>query len=195
VRRHRREAYSPITLMREAFTLERLQELWTELNARYFHGTLPAIEIEWSPRLTASSGMFVSRIGPRTRTTGSADPAHGCRLIRLSLPLLLRQSDQEILSTLAHEMIHQWQFDVLKKRPNHGSDFREKMAAMNGDGLDITIRHDLDDAVRALAKYAWRCLRCGRVYERQRRTIRPRIHQCGACRGQLRELAAALESI
>jgi len=188
MRRHRREACSPIHLMREAFTLEQLQELWAKLNLRYFRGTLPAVDIEWSPRLTASSGMFVSRIGPRTRTTDSADPPPGGRLIRLSLPLLQRQSDQEILSTLAHEMIHQWQFDVLKKRPNHGSDFREKMAAMNRDGLGITIRHDLDEAVRALAKYAWRCLRCGRVYERQRRTIRPRHHQCGACRGQLREL-------
>ena len=188
MRRHRREACSPIHLMREAFTLEQLQELWAKLNLRYFRGTLPAVDIEWSPRLTASSGMFVSRIGPRTRTTGSADLPPSRRLIRLSLPLLQRQSDKEILSTLAHEMIHQWQFDVLKKRPNHGSDFREKMAAMNRDGLDITVRHDLDDAVRALAKYAWRCLRCGRVYERQRRTIRPRHHQCGACRGQLREL-------
>ena len=169
-------------------SIERLRALWAELNARYFRGTLPAIQIEWSHRLTASSGMFVSRIGPRTRTTGSAEPPHGRRLIRLSLPLLQRQSDQEILSTLAHEMIHQWQFDVLKKRPNHGADFHQKMTAMNRDGLGITIRHDLDDAVRALAKYAWRCLRCGRVYERQRRTIRPRHHQCGACRGQLREL-------
>ena len=188
MRRHRREACSPIPLRRDALTLDQLQQLWAELNLRYFRGTLPAIEIEWSPRLTASSGMFVSRSGPRTRTTASTDPAHGRRLIRLSLPLLQRQSDQEILSTLAHEMIHQWQFDVLKKRPNHGSDFRETMAAMNHDGLGITIRHDLDDAVRALARYAWRCLRCGRVYERQRRTIRPRHHQCGACLGRLREL-------
>ena len=169
-------------------SFERLRALWAELNARYFRGTLPPIEICWSHRLTASSGMFFSRVGPRTRTTGSADSPHGRRLIRLSLPLLRKQAEREIISTLAHEMIHQWQFDVLKKRPNHGSDFREKMAAMNRDGLGITIRHDLDDAVHALVKYAWRCLRCGRVYERQRRTIRPRHHQCGACLGRLREL-------
>lgn len=169
-------------------SFERLRALWAELNARYFRGTLPPIEICWSHRLTASSGMFVSRIGPRARTPGGTDPPRGRRLIRLSLPLLRRQAEREIISTLAHEMIHQWQFDVLKKRPNHGSDFREKMAAMNRDGLGITIRHDLDDAVRALVKYAWRCLRCGRVYERQRRTIRPRHHQCGACLGRLREL-------
>src|SRR5207249_8703985 len=188
MQRHRREACSPIRLMREAFTVEQLHELWAKLNLCSFRGTHPAVDIEWSPRLTASSGMFVSRIGPRTRTTGTAHPPPGGRLIQLSLPLLQRQSDHEILSTLAHEMIHQWQFDVLKKRPNHGSDFREKMAAMNRDGLVITVRHDLDDAVRALAKYAWRCLRCGRVYERQRRPNRPRHPQCGIRRGQLREL-------
>ena len=174
--------------MREAFTVERLQALWAELNARYFRRTLPAIAIEWSHRLTASSGMFVSRAGPRTLTAGGTDPPPGRRLIRLSRPLLRGQAEQEIIGTLAHEMIHQWQFDVMRKRPNHGPDFRDKVAAMNRDGLGITIRHDLDDAVRALVKYAWRCLRCGRVYERHRRTIRPHVHQCGACRGRLREI-------
>lgn len=169
-------------------TLERLQELWAELNARYFLSTLPAIGIEWSHRLTASSGMFVSRVGPRARTPGGAHLPPGRRLIRLSRPLLRGQDEREIIGTLAHEMIHQWQFDVLRKRPDHGPDFRDKMAAMNRDGLGVTIRHDLDDAVRALGKYAWRCLRCGRVYERHRRTIRPDVHQCGACRGRLREL-------
>ena len=174
--------------MREAFTLDRLQGLWAELNLRYFRSVLPAIEIEWSRRLTASSGMFISRFGPRARAAGGERPPRNRRLIRLSRPLLESQPERDIIGTLAHEMIHQWQFDVLKKRPNHGSDFRDKMAAMNRDGLGITIRHDLDEAVRALARYAWRCLRCGRVYERHRRTIRPRIHQCGACRGRLREV-------
>jgi hypothetical protein len=88
-------------------------------------------------------------------------------------------------------MIHQWQFDVLKRRPNHGPDFCRKMTEMNHAGLGITIRHDLHEALRALAKYVWHCQRCGRFYERQRRTIRPERHQCGACRGTLREVGAA----
>lgn len=172
-------------------SVERLQDCWGNLNAHYFRSALPSIEIVWSQRLTSSAGMFVSRVGPRARGMADADTAHGRRLIRLSVPLLQRQSEQEVISTLAHEMIHQWQFDVIKRRPNHGPDFLKKMVAMNRGGLGITMRHDLDDAVRALAKYAWRCLRCGRVYERQRRTIRPRRHQCGSCRGTLRELPPA----
>jgi len=98
------------------------------------------------------------------------------------------RAEREIIGTLAHEMIHQWQFDVLKRRPNHGPDFARKMAAMNRDGLGITVCHRYDEAVRAFATHAWQCRRCGKVYERQRRTIQPSRHRCGACLGQLREV-------
>lgn len=163
-----------------------LQRLWTDLNLRWFDGGLPSIEIVWSRRLTASAGLFVSRGGPRMPAIGGRQ-----RRIRLSAPLLRDssgQAEREIFVTLAHEMIHQWQYDILKRRPNHGTDFRRKMEEMNRAGLGITIRHDLIEAVRKLAKYAWRCLDCGRTYERQRRTIRPSRHRCGSCRGRLAEV-------
>jgi len=85
-------------------------------------------------------------------------------------------------------MIHQWQFDVRKRRPDHGPDFLEKMEAMNRDGLKITIHHTLDEEVSAFLTYAWRCLECGQDYQRQRRTIRPKDHRCGACHGLLGEV-------
>lgn len=166
-----------------------LQCLWAELNRRHFGGGLPAIEIVWSRRLTASAGLFVSRGGPRNPVPGGRQ-----RRIRLSAPLLRETSDRaerEVLATLAHEMIHQWQFDVLKRRPNHGPDFRRKMEELNRAGLGVTVRHDLTEAVRRLANYAWLCLRCGRTYERQRRTIEPRRHRCGRCRGELGEISPA----
>ena len=164
-----------------------LQAAWSSFNARYFDASLPPIAIHWSRRLTASAGMFVSHVGPRTRMTDGHRQT--VRLIRLSVPLLAGQSETEILGTLAHEMIHQWQFDRLKRRPNHGADFRRIMAAMNRDGLHITIRHSLDEAVDRLARYHWRCQKCGRDYRRHRKTIRPSRHRCGACLGHLRELS------
>lgn len=166
-------------------TLQQLQTHWADLNGRYFGGALPAIEIVWSSRLTSSAGMFVSHAGPRTRTDGNG---RARRLIRLSAPLLQRLPERELLSTLAHEMIHQWQFDVRKRRPDHGADFLEKMEAMNRDGLKITVHHALDEEVSAFMTYAWRCLECGQDYQRQRRTIRPKDHRCGACQGPLGEV-------
>lgn len=167
-------------------TSEQLRAHWTDLNARYFSGALPSIEIVWSARLTSSAGMFVSHAGPRSREDGHEGRTR--RLIRLSAPLLQHLSGRELLSTLAHEMIHQWQFDVRKRRPDHGEEFLEKMEAMNRDGLKITIHHTLDEEVSAFMTYAWRCLECGQDYQRQRRTIRPKDHRCGSCHGPLGEV-------
>lgn len=169
-------------------TPARLQALWADLNARYFRGALPPIEIHWSRRLTSSTGMFVSRVGPRT--VGRPE-RH--RVIRLSVPLLrgpVPAPEREVLATLAHEMIHQWQYDRLRRRPDHGAEFRRKMAAMNRDGLGIAVRHDLEAAVRAFVRHVWKCKRCGCLYERQRRSISPLRHRCGRCRGLLCEVTS-----
>jgi len=189
-------AWPPIPSGVESVPTDQLRALWRALNARFFRGTLPPIKIEWSPRLTSSVGMFVSQIGPRARPSDRPGAPRERRLIRISLPLLQPrstipgQAEREVIGTLAHEMIHQWQYDLLKRRPDHGPDFLRKMVSMNREGLDITIRHGLEEAVRALVRYAWQCVRCGQVYERQRRTIRPRVHHCGTCRGRLREMLA-----
>lgn len=170
-------------------TPARLQALWADLNARYFRGTLPPIEIQWSRRLTSSTGMFVSRVGPRARPRPERH-----RVIRLSVPLLrgpVPAPERELLATLAHEMIHQWQYDRLRRRPDHGAEFRRKMVRMNRDGLGIAVRHDLEEAVRAFVRHVWRCTRCGCLYERQRRSISPIRHRCGRCRGPLREVPPA----
>lgn len=174
-----------------AFSQEFLQENWRRLNRRYFLSRLPPIAIVWSRRLTSSVGMFASRGGPRTRFSGSA-PSH--REIRLSLPLFERLAtrstffDQELLNTLAHEMIHQWQFDVLKRRPNHGPDFLRKMTEMNRSGeIAVTTYHSLQPEVLSLTRFAWHCQTCGQIYRRQRNTINPRRHYCGMCRGPLQE--------
>jgi predicted SprT family Zn-dependent metalloprotease len=173
--------------------------MWGDLNSRYFAGLLPQINLTWSRRLTSSVGMFVSRRGPRPRLDHDGLRPLITREIRLSLPLLqqvLQRSEygeQEIVNTLAHEMIHQWQFDILKRRPNHGLDFLRKMTEMNRDGsLAITIYHSLQKEVLTLARFSWRCRQCGRVYRRQRRTIQPRRHHCGICRGSLEEMSPSI---
>lgn len=170
-----------------------LQARWQDLNIRYFSDSLRPIDIVWSRRLTSSVGMFACREGPRT--VSSSTLAHQRREIRLSLPLFEQlaartpYAEQELLNTLAHEMIHQWQFDVLKRRPDHGLEFLRKMAQMNRSGeVAVTTYHTLEKEVMALSKFAWRCQDCGRLYRRHRRTIQPKRHHCGSCRGQLQQL-------
>jgi predicted SprT family Zn-dependent metalloprotease len=204
-------------------TPEELQAWWRELNARYFENLLSPIPIVWSRRLTSSAGLFINRVGPRAPLSSSGHPpSPGAispsqpepagtgpfpagrapsrggvserRLIRLSIPLLSNQPPAEVHNTLAHEMIHQWQYDVRKRRPNHGDDFRRTMAAMNRDGLAITVRHSMTADVAALSRYTWQCVRCGQLYLRHRRTIRPNRHRCGACTGRLQELPSQIRA-
>lgn len=175
-------------LISDVYSMDRLQSVWRDINRRYFGERLQSIHIMWSRRLTASVGMFVSHMGPRARHANADVHGRERRLIRLSIPLLQDQPDQETVGTLAHEMIHQWQYDILKRHPDHGPEFHRIMAIMNDDHLGITIRHSLDKAVHALTKYTWRCTECGREYHRQRNTIRPGRHRCGACLGALHEL-------
>jgi len=179
---------------------EELQARWQHLNTRHFAGSLRPIEILWSQRLTASVGMFACRQGPRTFS--SLAMTHSHREIRLSLPLFEQlavrtpYAEQELLNTLAHEMVHQWQFDVLKRRPDHGLEFLRKMTQLNRSGeVAITTYHSLEKEVMALSKFAWRCRDCGRLYRRHRRTIQPKHHHCGACRGPLEELVSPTQLI
>jgi len=162
--------------------------MWRDLACRFFENRLPAISIEWSTRLTASAGLFVSQVGPRSRWVSSAYRHGAARVIRLSAPLLRGESEAELQGTLAHEMIHQWEFDIRKRRPSHGPTFREMMDRMNEAGLSITIRHQLNETVEALNRYSWKCVRCGMAYHRQRRTIMPARHLCSRCRGPLVEV-------
>jgi len=165
-----------------------VQAMWQDLACRFFENRLPVITIEWSSRLTASAGLFVSQVGPRSRWVSSAYRHGEARVIRLSAPLLRGQPEAELQGTLAHEMIHQWEFDIRKCRPSHGPTFREMMDRMNEAGLGITIRHQLNKTVDALNRYAWECVRCGMAYHRQRRTIMPARHLCSRCRGALVEV-------
>ncbi len=174
-------------------SLEKVQDRWQCLSRRFFENRLPPITIEWSTRLTASAGMFVSCVGPRSLWV-SREYRHGeARVIRLSAPLLRHQPEDEIWRTLAHEMIHQWQFDIRKHCPSHGPEFRDMMHRMNAEGLGITVRHRLETAV-SQHRYVWQCVRCRAAYPRLRRSIIPGRHMCGQCRGKLVEIPLNTES-
>lgn len=175
------------------FSTDDLGSHWQALNTRYFSDTLPPITIRWSRRLTSSVGMFACRV--RARTSHRLALGQHLREIRLSLPLFerlakrTRYAEQELLNTLAHEMIHQWQFDVLNRRPDHGLEFLQKMTEINRSGeVAITTYHSLEAEVIALSRFAWRCKDCGHIYRRQRKTIHPKRHHCGVCHGPLQDL-------
>lgn len=174
----------------------KLAQEWKALNSRYFAQALSPITITWSPRLTTSLGVFVCQQhhGLASRVLGRSTRSF-VSIIRLSTPLFAslarrpQTAEHELRRTLAHEMIHQWQAERLCIIPNHGPTFVTVMERMNEDGCGVSIYHSLRHEVERLSRHAWVCNDCGLVYRRQRRTISPRYHRCGKCRGTLRVLS------
>ena len=166
-----------------------------ELQARWRH------ECTTSPvhsGRSRSSGVGADRLGrdvcPVARTKAFLAKTHSHREIRLSLPLFDQlaartpYAEQELLNTLAHEMIHQWQFDMLKRRPDHGLEFLRKMTQMNQSGeVAVTTYHSLEKEVMALSKFAWRCRDCGRLYRdtEERSNQAPQLRSLSRCSAEL----------
>lgn len=167
---------------------------WRSLNQQFFALRLRPIPILWSRRLTSSLGVFVGYRG----TSPSILPGEKGRtdrcLIRLSYPLFQDLSatpllaDTALRETIAHEMIHQWQFQVLHKTPNHGTTFRQLMHQMNAAGLAVSVYHRYGAHTHRLIRFVWACQACGLQYPRQRKSIDPRRHRCGRCRGMLTQI-------
>jgi hypothetical protein len=93
---------------------EQLAEWHARLNARHFHGRLKRVPIRVSRRMK-------SRLGHYTAATAGGDAAE----IAISRRHLRRHGWAEVLHTLLHEMVHQWQ-DESGHTIDHGATFRAK---------------------------------------------------------------------
>jgi hypothetical protein len=88
---------------------------WHErYNARHFHGRLATIDIRISRRMK-------TRLGHYTVATPGGEAAQ----IAISRRHLRRHGWTEVLHTLLHEMVHQWQ-DESGRSIDHGATFRAK---------------------------------------------------------------------
>jgi hypothetical protein len=88
---------------------------WHErYNARHFHGRLRHVPIRVSRRMK-------SRLGHYTAGAAGVEPAE----IAISRAHLRKHGWEEVLHTLLHEMVHQWQ-DESGHTIDHGATFRAK---------------------------------------------------------------------
>src|SRR3712207_184235 len=106
----RRERTSPDD---EPLAVE-LPEWHQRFNERHFGGRLRPATIRVSRRMR-------SRLGHYTAATAGGEPAE----IAISLAHLRKHGWEEVLHTLLHEMVHQWQ-DEAGHTIDHGATFRAK---------------------------------------------------------------------
>jgi hypothetical protein len=99
---------------KDSMFVERLSEAYHRYNAELFGGTLRPVMIRVSRRMK-------NRLGHYMVATKSGLPAE----IAISLRHIRRDAWDEVLHTLVHEMVHQWQ-DESGLPLDHGRHFRVK---------------------------------------------------------------------
>jgi len=111
-----------------------LAKLFCDLNRKYFEGSLPEVDIEWSSRMK-HAGKCISKD----------------RIIRLGLSYH-EHYPEDIVDTLKHEMIH-------VRLPNHSRKFKEEAKRI---GASMYAKH-YPGMLRGM-KYIYVCPSCGITY-------------------------------
>jgi hypothetical protein len=103
----------------------KLEEWHAQLNAEYFGGELRAVPIRVSRRMKSRLGHY--SVGQVGGSTGGQEgqKAKGLGEIAISWRHVRRHRWEEVIHTLIHEMVHQWQ-DESGLPIDHGPRFRAK---------------------------------------------------------------------
>ncbi|HXC25825.1 MAG TPA: SprT-like domain-containing protein [Gemmatimonadaceae bacterium] len=110
----RRQPRIPRTNPKDKPLVERLSAAYQQSNTDLFGGTLTPIYIRISRRMKNKLGHYMM-------ATKTGLPAE----IAISWQHIQRDSWEEVLHTLVHEMVHQWQ-DETGLPLDHGREFRKK---------------------------------------------------------------------
>jgi len=113
-RRERRRARRELPRPGDRGLLARLRQLHGELNERHFDGKLGRIDLRISSRMR-------TRLGELTVDAES----HRALEIAISRHHVERDPWEEVVHTLLHEMVHQWQVEE-GREADHGPGFRRK---------------------------------------------------------------------
>lgn len=130
-----------------------IHSLFTLFNGLYFFGSLGAVTVSWSSRMTLCAGVC--------RFQGGS----GGVAIRLSEPLLRYRTREDLIDTLLHEMIHAFLFvktgsrAAMDRSGGHGEDFLFHMNRINRlANTSISVFHSFHDQVAYHRRHVWRCI-------------------------------------
>lgn len=151
----------------ELLSTDQLYRIYQRFNDKYFAGKLPKeIKIEWSNKLTTSAGVCYKY-------------KHKCPVIRLSTWYHRKYPSAETEQTLLHEMIH-------LIAAGHGKEFKKYVESIKEQGGYVEL-HAKERAKKP--RWLYTCKQCGKIFLRDRKLSPRKKYVCGACKGELSELA------
>lgn len=106
----------------------RLNQMYADLNARHFSGTLPVLQVLWEPRLDE-----VGRLAAQMYTLEGMFGHVGRHSVILLNPDL--QPDSKALArALSHEMVHAYLFSTGDTTSDHGPAFQNVLSRLSYEG-------------------------------------------------------------
>jgi predicted SprT family Zn-dependent metalloprotease len=170
--------------------LRELDEEITDGKVSALAASTGGVTIVWSKKLNTTAGRANwKREAIRTRPLGSAPPTTTYRH-HASIELAEKVIDDEdrLLNVVAHEFCHLANFMVSGVTNNpHGKEFKawasRCSARFGGRGIEVTTKHSYEIAF----KYVWQCTEvgCRLEFKRHSKSIDPKRHTCGLCKGRL----------
>ncbi len=159
------------------------------------------IQIIWSKKLNSTAGRAnwkreALRSKPADGSTSSAPTTTYRHHASIELAEKVIDDADRLRNVLAHEYCHLANFMLSNVKNNpHGKEFKAwaaKTTALFADqGIKVTTTHSY--AIQY--KYIWACTNaeggCGMEFKRHSKSIDPRRHSCGVCRGKLVQVQPA----
>lgn len=172
------------------------EDFLAELDRTVTHGKVGdlakstgGVHFIWSKTLNSTAG----RANWKRETTKTRHPDGTISVVHkhhASIELAEKVIDDEdrLLNVIAHEFCHLCNFMVsgIKDQP-HGRQFkdwgRKCTQAFAHRGIEVTTKH----TYQIEYKYVWQCANedCAAEFKRHSKSIDPKRHTCGSCRGQL----------
>lgn len=151
--------------------------------------TTGGVRIVWTNKLNTTAGRANWRretLRPKGSTSGS--PLRILHHASIELAEKVIDDEHRLLNVLAHEFCHLANFMVSGITGNpHGREFKAWAAQCSrhfgARGIQVTTKHTYEIDFR----YVWTCAACATQYKRHSKSIDPRRHRCGLCRGELQQ--------
>ncbi|KAF2214383.1 hypothetical protein CERZMDRAFT_83087 [Cercospora zeae-maydis SCOH1-5] len=180
--------------------LDELDQTITQGRIAALAASTGGVQIIWSKTLNSTAG----RANWRRETTKSHHSSNNSNptkatvtthkhfaTIELASKVLTysSQAETQLLNVLAHEFCHLANFMIsgIKDQP-HGASFkswgRKCSQAFKDRGIEVTTKHSYEIEY----KYVWKCMQeeeCGMEFKRHSKSIDPKRHRCGGCKGNL----------
>ncbi|OBT90866.1 hypothetical protein VE02_00452 [Pseudogymnoascus sp. 03VT05] len=179
---------------KHAIALSFLRELDSEITdgkVSSLAASTGGISIIWSKKLNTTAGRANwKREAIRSRPLSPNLPPITTYRHHASIELAEKVIDDEdrLLNVVAHEFCHLANFMVSGVTNNpHGKEFKAWAARCSerfgGRGIEVTTKHSYEIAF----KYVWQCTQggCGLEFKRHSKSIDPKRHTCGRCKGRL----------